>query len=549
MQGLAQCRDWHTAGTGTRPSTVMGIRHWCAPAWWQYDGALSTTHSAPKNNRVLAFIERGGNALPHPATLFAILASVLVVISAIAAQFDLRVTHPGTGAMVEPVNLLSIAGLHRILTGLVTNFTGFAPLGTVLVALLGIGVAEGSGLIGAVLRLVVFSAPRRLLTFAVVFAGVLSNAASEIGYVVLVPLGAMIFLAVKRHPLAGLAAAFAGVSGGYSANLLLGTIDPLLSGLSQEAARIVDASYTVNPACNYYFMAASTFFIAAAGTWVTEKIVIPRLGPYTGPEVEAGDIQPLDAREKRGLGFALVATLLVSALLLLGTVPANGFLRNPQTGDLLHSPFLSGIVAIIFFLGVVVGVAYGWGAGTIRNDEHVVKAMSKSMTTLGGYLVLVFFAAQFVAFFNWTNLGLILAVKGAEVLRSSGLGGIPLMLGFVVLTAVVNLFMGSASAKWAIMAPVFVPMFMLLGYAPELTQVAYRVGDSVTNIVSPMMSYFALIVAFVERYQPKAGIGTVVATMLPYTITFFIVWSLFLALWLTLGLPLGPGSPVSMPVG
>ncbi len=510
---------------------------------------MATTKSATRTSAILAFIERAGNALPHPATLFAILAALLVLISAVAAQFDLRVTHPGTGAVVEPVNLLSVPGLHRILTGLVTNFTGFAPLGTVLVALLGIGVAEGSGLIGAALRLVVFSAPRRLLTFAVVFAGVMSNAASEIGYVVLVPLGAMIFLAVKRHPLAGLAAAFAGVSGGYSANLLLGTIDPLLSGLSQEAARIVDASYTVNPACNYYFMAASTFFIAAAGTWVTEKIVVPRLGEYTGPEVGGGEIQPLDASEKRGLWFALVATLLVCGVLLLGTVPADGFLRNPQTGDLLNSPFLSGIVAIIFFFGVVVGVAYGWGAGTMRSDEHVVKAMSKSMTTLGGYMVLVFFAAQFVAFFNWTNLGLILAVKGAEVLRSSGLGGIPLMLGFVVFTAIVNLFMGSASAKWAIMAPVFVPMFMLLGYAPELTQVAYRVGDSVTNIVSPMMSYFALIVAFVERYQPKAGIGTVVATMLPYTITFFIVWSLFLALWLTLGLSLGPGSPVRMPVG
>ncbi|MCW5964417.1 MAG: AbgT family transporter [Bryobacterales bacterium] len=509
---------------------------------------MPATQTSPRSSPILAFIERAGNALPHPATLFAILAVALVVISAIAAQFDLRVTHPGTGEIVVPVNLLSVPGLHRILTGLVTNFTSFAPLGTVLVALLGIGVAEGSGLIGAVLRLVVFSAPRRLLTFAVVFAGVLSNAASEIGYVVLVPLGAMIFLAVKRHPLAGLAAAFAGVSGGYSANLLLGTIDPLLSGLSQEAARIVDASYTVNPACNYYFMFVSTFFIAAAGTWVTERIVIPRLGKYTGAE-EDGEIQPIDAKEKRGLWFALVATLLATTVLLLGTVPANGFLRNAETGSLLNSPFLSGIVAIIFVLGVVVGVAYGVGAGTVRSDEDVVRAMSKSMTTLSSYLVLVFFAAQFVAFFNWTNLGLIFAVEGAEVLRSSGLGGIPLMLGFVILTAVVNLFMGSASAKWAIMAPVFVPMFMLLGYAPELTQVAYRVGDSVTNIVSPMMSYFALIVAFVERYQPKAGIGTVVATMLPYTITFFIVWSILLAIWLALGLPLGPGAPVRLPIG
>jgi aminobenzoyl-glutamate transport protein len=508
----------------------------------------ASSASAPKNGRILAFIERAGNALPHPATLFAILAAALVVLSGIAAQFDLRVTHPGTGAVVEPLNLMSVPGLHKILTGLVTNFTSFAPLGTVLVALLGIGVAEGSGLIGAVLRLVVFGAPRRLLTFAVVFAGVLSNAASEVGYVVLVPLGAMIFLAVGRHPIAGLAAAFAGVSGGYSANLLLGTIDPLLSGLSQEAAQIVDQSYLVNPACNYYFMAFSTFFIAVAGTWVTEKLVIPRLGEYTGTE-QGGDIKPIDSAEKRGLWFALVATLLQTIILLLGTVPANGFLRNPVNGDLLQSPFLSGIVAIIFFVGAISGIAYGIGAGTVRSDEDVVKFMSKTMTTLGGYMVLVFFAAQFVAFFNWTNLGLIFAVKGADVLRSSGLGGIPLMLGFVILTAVVNVFMGSASAKWAIMAPVFVPMFMLLGYAPELTQVAYRVGDSVTNIVSPMMSYFALIVAFVERYQPRAGIGTVVATMLPYSITFLIIWSILLAIWLGAGIPLGPGAPVRIPVG
>jgi aminobenzoyl-glutamate transport protein len=498
-------------------------------------------------DRALVLIERGGNALPHPATLFALLALTLVLLSGIAATLDLSVTHPGTGETVRPVNLFSIPGLHRILTALVTNFTGFAPLGTVLVALLGIGVAEGSGLIGAVLRLVVLSAPRRLLTFAIVFSGVLSNAASEIGYVLLVPLGAIMFLAVGRHPLAGLAAAFAGVSGGYSANLLLGTVDPLLSGLSQEAARIIDPEYLVNPACNYFFMFVSTFFISAAGTWVTEWIVIPRLGRYTGTE-QAEELHPLSAAEKRGLWFALVAALALTALLLWGTVPPGGFLRDPQTGDLLHSPFLSGIVAIIFFGGMIAGVAYGWGARTLKSDADVMNWMAAAMKTLASYLVLVFFAAQFVAFFNWTNLGLILAVNGADALRASGLSGIPLMVCFVFLTGFVNLFMGSASAKWAIMAPVFVPMFMLLGYAPELTQAAYRVGDSTTNIISPMMSYFALIVAFTERYVPKTGIGTVIATMLPYTITFLAVWTILLIVWLLLGLPLGPGSALYLDV-
>lgn len=491
--------------------------------------------------RTLSFIERGGNALPHPATLFLLMALAVVLVSAVAAQFNLTVTHPGTGKPIQPVSLLSIPGLHRILTEMVTNFTNFAPLGTVLVALLGIGVAEGSGFIGAALKLLVLSAPRRLLTVVIVFAGVMSNAASEVGYVLLVPLAAVIFLAVGRHPVAGLAAAFAGVSGGYSANLLLGTVDPLLAGLSEEAARIVNPQYQVNPACNYYFMAVSTFTITAAGAFITERVVEPRLGRYEGDE-RAEEIKDLTPEEKRGLWWALAAVSAFALVLLLGTVPSNGFLRDPATGGLLRSPFMSGIVALIFVAGALLGIAYGLGARTIRNDNDVVRAMGKAMETLGTYLVLVFFAAQFVAFFNWTNLGLIVAVKGAEVLKASGLGTIPLIVAFVLVAAGINLFMGSASAKWAIMAPVFIPMFMLLGYTPEFTQAAYRIGDSVTNIVSPMMSYFALIVAFVARYDPKAGIGTIIATMIPYSITFLVVWTAMLIIWIVLGLPLGPGA-------
>jgi aminobenzoyl-glutamate transport protein len=494
---------------------------------------------------LLGVIERGGNALPHPASLFAILALVVIVASGIAASTGLEVTHPGTGEIIRPVSLLSVAGLHRILTQMVTNFTSFAPLGTVLVAMLGIGVMEGSGLIGSALRLLVLSAPAHLLTFVIVFAGVLSNTASEVGYVLLVPLAGMIFLAAGRHPIAGLAAAFAGVSGGYSANLLLGTVDPLLSGLTEEAARIVDSAYKVNPACNYYFMVVSTFFITATGTWVTEKLVEPRLGTYEGDE-KPETIEQLNAPERRGLWWALGASILFVLVLLLGTVPAGGFLRNPETGGLLHSPFLSGIVAFIFLGGSAAGIAYGVGAGTIRSDADVMRGMGKQMSTLGGYLVLVFFAAQFVAYFNWTNLGLIVAVKGAEGLKASGLGGIPLMLGFVLISAFINLFMGSASAKWAVMAPVFVPMLMLLGYTPELTQAAYRIGDSSSNIIAPMMSYFALIVAFFERYDKRSWIGTVVATMLPYTIAFLVVWSALLIVWMLLDLPVGPGAALRL---
>jgi aminobenzoyl-glutamate transport protein len=496
-------------------------------------------------DRFLGVIERAGNALPHPSTLFFLAALAVVIFSGIVAAFDLAVKHPGTGEEVAVVSLLTLEGFHRILRSLVTNFTSFAPLGTVLVAMLGIAVAEGSGLIGAALKLVVLSAPRKLLTFAIVFAGVMSNTGGEVGYVLLLPLSAMIFLAVGRHPIGGLAAAFAGVSGGYSANLRLGTIDPLLAGLSQEAARLVSPNYLVNPACNWYFMASSTFLIAAVGTLVTEKIVIPRLGDYEGSET-AGAIEGLTPLEKRGLKWALVATLLFVGFLLAGTVPSRGFLRDPETGGLLHSPFMSGIVSLIFFAGVLLGLAYGLAARTIRSDSDVMKSMGKSMETLGSYLVLVFFAAQFVAFFNWTNLGLIVAVKGAAVLQASGLGPLPLMMSFVILSAIINLAMGSASAKWAIMAPVFIPMFMLLGYSPEFTQVAYRIGDSVTNIISPMMSYFALIVAFIQRYDPRGGMGTLVATMLPYSVAFLIVWSIMLAIWMAFGLPLGPGATMML---
>lgn len=507
---------------------------------------MAKTNKKPLIDRFLTLVEKVGNALPHPATLFFLFAMGVVILSGIFSLFDIEVIHPGTKETVRPFNLMSVEGLHLILTEMVTNFTGFAPLGTVLVAMLGIGIAESSGLIGTALRLLVISAPRKLLTFVIVFAGILSNTASEVGYVLLVPLGAIIFLAMGRHPIAGMAAAFAGVSGGYSANLLLGTIDPLLAGLSQEAARIIDPEYMVNPAANFYFMFVSTFFIAVAGTWVTEKIVVPRLGKYDGDE-KPEEIRKLTGDEKRGLLYATIAILLFSVFLAFGVVPDGGFLRNPETDSILHSPFMSGIVAFIFLFAAVGGIAYGLGAKTYKNDSEVMKGMGKAMETLGIYIVLVFFAAQFVAYFKWTNLGLIIAIEGAELLKASGLGDIPLMLAFIILSAVINMFMGSASAKWAIMAPVFIPMFMLLGYTPELVQVTYRIGDSVTNIISPMMSYFALIVAFMERYEKNAGIGTVISTMLPYTIFFLLVWSILLVIWLLLGFPIGPDAPLYLP--
>ncbi len=510
----------------------------------------SNNAAAPRSNllnRFLSVIEKVGNALPHPATIFAILAGSIIFLSWLLSKLGMTAVHPKDGSIIEPISLISQEGLHWILEHVVTNYTGFAPLGTVLVAMLGIGVAEKSGLIATVLRLLVHAAPRRLLTFVIVLAGVMSNMASDVGYVLLVPLGALIFLSVGRHPIAGLAAAFAGVSGGFSANLLLGTIDPLLSGITMEAARIIDPEYTVTPACNYYFMFVSTFIIAALGTWVTEKVVIPRLGTYYGEaSTDIGNLGPLNSLEKKGLWWSLAISLLMLLVVLWGLVPSDGFLRHMESGSVLHSPFMHGIVTFIFLGGLLTGMAYGLAAGTFKNDGDVIVGMKESMETLGLFLVLVFFAAQFVAFFKYSNLGMILAINGAQALKASGLGPIPLMLSFIMLSALLNMTMGSASAKWAFMAPVFVPMFMLLGYTPELVQGVYRIGDSTTNMISPMMSFFALIVAFVQKYDSKAGLGTVIATMLPYSIAFTVGWMILLVAWLLLGLPMGPGAGLTL---
>jgi aminobenzoyl-glutamate transport protein len=503
----------------------------------------SETKSDKNLYRVLNAVERVGNLVPNPAILFVALAVIVVVASWIVSGAGVTVQHPATNETVKAFNLLSVEGLHRILTGFVTNFTGFAPLGTVLVALLGLAVAEASGLIRTGLRLLVMSSPKKLLTVVVVFAGILSHTASDIGYVLLIPLSAMIFLAVGRHPFAGLAAAFAGVSGGFSANVLLGPIDTMLAGITQEAAHIVDPSYSVTPVANYYFMASSAVLVTILGTLITEKIVVPRLGEYKG-EAQAETLESLTPPEKRGLRFAFVAFLIFAGLILWGTVPADGFLRDAKSGDLLKSPLLSGIVAIIFAAGIVLGLAYGWGARTIKNTNDLTGAMENQMQTMATYIVLAFFAAQFIALFNWSNLGVIVAVSGAEVLKSLEVGGVTLIILLVVATMILDLLIGSAAAKWALVAPVFVPMMMILGYSPEMTQATYRIGDSVINIVSPLMAYFPLIVAFAQKYDPKAGIGTLMALMMPYSVAFFVGWTLFLIVWFYFGLPLGPGAEI-----
>jgi len=506
-------------------------------------------------SRFLSGVEWLGNLLPHPITLFASLALFIVFLSGVLGFFDVSVLDPRpigakgreADGIIEVISLMNAEGLQRIVTGLVTNFTGFAPLGTVLVALLGVSVAEHSGLLSTVMRSMVMNASKQVVTVVIVFAGIVSNTASELGYVVLIPLAAMIFHSLGRHPLAGLAAAFAGVSAGYSANLLLGTVDPLLAGITQDASRMIDPEYVVGPEVNWFFMFVSTFFVAIMGAIVTEKIVEPRLGVYN-PDDAAIDLgkQSMDAptpKEIKAMKWAGVTFVLVCIALAMTIVPENGILRNPETGLVADSPFLKGIVAFIFVTFAVPGFVYGRLAGTMKNDRDVIDAMAKSMSSMGLYITLVFFAAQFVAFFKWTNLGTVLAVKGAAFLQATGFDGPEVFVLFILMCGIVNLSLGSASAQWAVTAPIFVPMLMLVGFAPEVIQAAYRIGDSVTNVISPMMSYFGLILAIAAKYKKDLGMGTLIATMLPYSLTFIVGWTVLFYVWVFLfGLPVGPGA-------
>ncbi len=491
-------------------------------------------------NKFLDMIEKNGNKLPHPVTLFVIFALAVVVISEIGFRAGLTVNFydakAKTEQTVQAISLMNAEGLRYMINSATKNFTGFAPLGTVLVAMLGVGVAEGTGLINAALKKLVLSTPKRLITAVVVFAGVMSNIASDAGYVVLVPLGAIVFLSFKRHPLAGLAAAFAGVSGGFSANLLVGTLDPLLSGITNEGLSAAGIAEQILPTANYYFMVVSTFLITILGTIVTEKIVEPRLGEYKG-SIDHNDSMEVTAEEKKGLMAAGFSLLVFAAVMLFLTVPQNGMLR--VEGDLTAFTY-NGLVPTIMLFFLVPGLVFGKVAGTIKNDKDVVKAMSKSMATMGGYLVLAFFAAQFIKYFSYTNLGIILAVSGANFLKAIGFTGLPLILAFIIVAGFINLFIGSASAKWGIMAPVFVPMMYQLGFTPEFTQLAYRIGDSTTNIISPLMSYFAVIVVFAQKYDKDTGIGTLISTMVPYSMIFLAGWSILLVVWYFLGLPIGP---------
>lgn len=505
-------------------------------------------------------IERVGNRLPDPLSLFAILIGITMVVSWIASMAGVGAVHPGTGNRIDAVNLFDGAQLRRIFVEMPQTFAAFPPLGMVLVIMLGIGVAERSGLIAAALKGFVRAMPAGLLSATVVFAGMMSSLAVDAGYVVLIPLGAVIFHSVGRHPIAGLAAAFAGVSGGFSANLLVTSLDPLLAGFTEPAAHLLDPTYPVLPTANYYLMIALVPLFTVLGAYVTDRILEPRLGSWdrseAGEDFVEGDgdeaSRPLTDTERKGLRWAAISVVLLLLAVAAMVIPGGAPLRNPDGGEFLVQridPFLRSMVAIMTIAFFVPGLVYGLVTRTIRSDRDVARMTAESMSSMGVYIVLAFAAAHLVAFFGWSNLGLITAISGAAFLQSIGFTGIPLLVGFVVVSATINLFIGSASAKWAIMAPVFVPMFMLLGYSPELTQAAYRIGDSVTNILTPLLPYFPLVIVFAKKYQKDIGIGTLVASMLPYSVAFGIGGILMLIVWMLTGFPLGPGSPLEYITG
>ncbi|MEM7501503.1 MAG: AbgT family transporter [Pseudomonadota bacterium] len=505
---------------------------------------MAAEETAPKSRiqRGLDAVERIGNKLPDPAALFIALLFIVWLLSWVFSYVEFETIDPRTGVPLVVNNQLAGTSLTAFFASMVQNFMYFPPLGVVLVAMLGIGVAEHSGYINAVLRAMMSVTAKWLLTPMVILVGIVSHSAVDAGYVLVIPLGGLIFYAAGRHPLAGIAAAFAGVSGGFSANFVPSSLDPLLQGISQAGAQILDSDIVLNPLNNYYFTTASSLLIVSLGWFITDKVVEPKLQSteVDGDLSELPQMEALTDPERRGLRSGTIAMLLGLVALFATAFPEGSAWRAPD-GNLVSSaaPLMQSIVPLIFVLFLLPGLVFGMASGSIKSSRDLISGMTKAMSGMGYYLVIMFFIAQFVYAFGASNLGVLLALKGADALRALALPAAITITGIIFLTAFLNLFIGSASGKWALIAPVFVPMLMSLGISPDLTQAAYRIGDSSSNIITPLMPYFPLVVVFCQRYVKSTGIGTVTAMMLPYTVTFMVVWTLFLMGYWALGLPLG----------
>ncbi|MCG8416360.1 MAG: AbgT family transporter [Proteobacteria bacterium] len=492
--------------------------------------------------RILNWVEVAGNRLPDPAVIFVIAMVMVWIVSALLDGYSFSVPAKDGVQTKTIISQLSAVSLTEFFADMVHTFTGFHPLGVVLVALLGVGVAEASGFINASLKALLGVTPKSLLTPMLILVAIVSHTAADAGYVLVIPLGGVIFYAAGRHPLAGIAAAFAGVSGGFSANFIPSSIDPLLQGLTQEAAGILDPAREVNPLCNWWFTGASSLLIVGLGWFITDKIVEPRLSntEIDGDPTDMPTMEAMSEAERRGMWAGLISMVVGIVVLVVIAVPGDSPLRTPE-GDItaFQAPLMKMIVPLIFLLFLIPGVVHGYVSGTFQSHRDVIMGMSKTMSTMGYYMVMAFFASLFIYSFGKSQIGALLAVEGANVLKALNLPGAVTLFGIILLCAMVNLLVGSASAKWALLAPIFVPMLMQLGISPELTQAAYRVGDSTTNIITPLMPYFPLVVAFSQRYVTKTGIGTLAAAMLPYSVSFLFLWSLFLVLFWVTGIPLG----------
>lgn len=499
-------------------------------------------------NRFLNIVEKVGNRLPDPSILFFLMCLGLAVLTWIISFFSITVKHPGSGDTIAIKSILSSDGLSMILNDAIKNFSEFPALGLVLAVMLGIGVSEKTGYFDKLMIQVVHKAPKKIIIPVIILVGILGNAAGDAATIVLPPLTAMVFIKLGYHPIAGLAMAYASALGGFSANVMIGMSDALLYAFTEPAAKIVSDNVHVNVAMNWYFIAASIIVLLPAVYWVTMRFVIPRLGTYdtSNSDIKVDEENKgLTLEENKAVFWANISFFAMIALLILLAIPQNSFLRNAKTGSLLNdAPIINGVGLIILVLFLVPGLVYGIKMKVFHNSKDLGKMLADSMGSMGSFIVIVFFAAQLLAFLEWSNLGVIVAVKGASLLQ--GQNGIVLILGIIILSALINLLIGSASAKWGILAPIFIPMLMLVGFHPAFTQMLYRIGDSISNPITPMMPYLPLLLSYAQKYDKRMKLGSLLSSLMPYTIILSIVWPLFMIIWYLLGWPLGPGGPLDM---
>lgn len=520
---------------------------------------MDTTQSGEGNGgfmkRMLDVVEKVGNKVPHPVMIFLFLILVVIVLSHIlhlsGASVTQQMVEPQTDQLVSSTvvarSLITTDGIRFIYTSVIPNFMSFTAVGLIIVAMIGVGVAEASGLIKALIRKLVAVSPSWAIAYILVFVGIMSSIAADAGYLVLIPLAGVAFLSVGRHPLAGIAAGFAAVAAAFTVNMLVKPLDAVLTEFTNDAIHLVNPALSIDLTANLWFSMASVIALTVVITFITQRVIEPRLGKYAGrgnDEDDTADKAVSEAAalgdESRGLKFAAFGLAGVFILLGLLTIGPNAALRNPETGALIgDSPLMNGLIAVIMVLFFVTGAAYGFGAGTMQSSTDVIKAVEKAISGLGSLIFLLFILSQFIAYFNYSNIGTILAVSMADALKSASVPALVLLLGFIVVVSIIDLLITGAIAKWALFAPIFVPLLVQLGVAPEAVLAAYRVADSPMNVITPLNAYFALVVVFAQKYEPKAGVGTIVALMIPYVIAIYVIWTLLFVVWFLLGLPWG----------